>query len=257
MRYTAFKLVQVTDCHVSADANAGYRGLNADRALASLLPAIRHWQPDLVLLTGDVAEDASLAAYGRVSAALGSLGAPVVALPGNHDDPAVMSRYFPMGPWNGPLFRSARGWQLVLLDSTTPGQVHGSVSPQQLDALRRNLARSRAEHLLLALHHQPVPVNSPWIDRYALRQPEGLLELLDNEPRLRCVTWGHIHHAWESARNGVPYLGSPSSVANSLPGREKFTPDVSGPACRRFTLYPNGHFETGLISLREAGPARG
>jgi Icc protein len=252
MRYTAFKLVQVSDCHVAADSAASYRGLNADRALASLLPAIRHWQPDLVMLTGDVAEDASMAAYGRVSAALGSLGAPVIALPGNHDDPAVMSRYFPMGPWSGPLFRSARGWQLVLLDSTARGQIHGSIDPSQLDALRRNLARSQAEHILLALHHQPVPVNSPWIDRYALQQPDALLELLDGEPRVRCVTWGHIHHEFEANRNGVRYLGSPSSVANSLPGREKFTPDVGGPACRWFILHPDGHFETGTMHSRDS-----
>ena len=84
---------------------------------------MRHWQPDLILLTGDVSEDGSPASYGRVSARLNTVGAPVLALPGNHDNPEVMQRFFPVGPWNGPHQQKERNWQLVLLDSTVTGEV--------------------------------------------------------------------------------------------------------------------------------------
>ena len=163
---TRTKIIQVSDCHVAADRNASYRGLNADRALTSLLPAIRRWQPDLILLTGDVSEDGSLPSYGRVSAALDSLGAPVLALPGNHDEVGLMQRYFRNGPWNGPLFHAARNWQIILLDSTRPGEVPGYLSESDLHSLRQRLERSEAQHVLLAMHHQPVEVGSPWIDKY-------------------------------------------------------------------------------------------
>ena len=114
---SVLRVLQLSDCHVSAGADADYRGQSADRNLASLLPEIRRWQPDFILLTGDVSEDGSAAAYGRVFAKLNSTGAPVLALPGNHDEPAVMRRYFPQGPWDAPLVRDAKGWKLVLLNS--------------------------------------------------------------------------------------------------------------------------------------------
>lgn len=244
---TKLKLVQVSDCHVSADPGADYRGLNASRSLERLLPAIREFQPDLILLTGDVSEDASPAAYGRVSAMLCTLGAPVLALPGNHDDPGVMARFFPDGPWDAPLFRVARGWQLVLLDSTRRDVIGGIFPDGHLDGFQRGLERSRSDHVLVALHHQPIEVGSPWIDKYALHEPGPFLDVLRKEPRIRCVTWGHVHQDFSSEWCGMKMLGSPSSVANGLPGREKFTLDVAGPACRWMVLDRDGGIETGLL----------
>jgi hypothetical protein len=45
----------------------------------------------------------------------------------------------------------------------------------------------------------------------------------------------------------VTVLGSPSSVANSLPVRETFTLDLGGPACRWLELSSKGTIETGLL----------
>jgi len=241
------RIVQVSDCHVPRDPRTVYRGLNADRNLSSLLPAIRRWQPDLLLLTGDVSEDASAAAYGRVAALLSTAGAPVLALPGNHDDAALMRRYFPLGPWAGPHVHSGRNWQLILLDSTEPGRVSGLFSPTNLEGLERSLAQSRDRNTLLALHHQPVAVDSLWIDRYALEQSDDFWAVVDRHPQVRCVTWGHVHQDFSARRGQVTLLGSPSSVANSLPGREAFTLDLGGPACRWLELGASGELATGLL----------
>jgi Icc protein len=249
------RIIQVSDCHVARDPRATYRGLSADRNLVSLLPAMRHWQPDLVLLTGDVSEDGSAAAYGRVSAHLSTVGAPVLALPGNHDDPAVMRRYFPRGPWDGPYLEEARNWQLLLLDSTVSGQVSGHLSGETLQRLDGLLARSPKAHALIALHHQPVPMNAEWIDRYALEQPGELLDLLDRHGRVRCLTWGHVHQDFEARRNGALLLGSPSTVANSLPGAETFTLDLAGPACRWLELGLDGEVATGMMRAGPGGQA--
>lgn len=241
------RVVQVSDCHLPADPATLYRGLNADRTLASLLPAIRRWQPDLLLLTGDVSEDGSAAAYGRASAALSTVGAPVLALPGNHDAPEVMARFFPMGPWAGPLCHRARGWQLLLLDSTEAGRVGGILPPETLHSAQAELSRAHATHVLVALHHQPVPMGAEWIDRYALEEPAAFRGWVESQPRVRCVTWGHVHQDFESMESGVLWLGSPSTVANSLPRSERFTLDLSGPACRWLELDGNGGVRTGLL----------
>ena len=241
------RIVQVSDSHLPFDPRTPYRGQSADRNFASLLPAIRRWQPDLVLVTGDVSEDGSAAAYGRVSAHLSTAGAPVLALPGNHDDPAAMRPYFPAGAWDGVYAHRARNWQLLLLDSTLPGDVPGRLSESTLEQLDRRLREGADAHALLALHHQPMPVGSPWIDRYPLLEPEAFFDVVDRHACVRGVVWGHVHQEFERLRNEVLLLGSPSTVANSLPGKSEFTLDLTGPACRWLVLSPDGAIETGLL----------
>ena len=245
----SLRIVQLSDCHVSADPEAAYRGQSADGNLAALLPVIRAWQPEFVLLTGDVSEDASAASYERVAAMLSTAGAPVLALPGNHDKPAVMSRFFPSGPWDGLLELQVKRWQLLLLDSTATDRVSGELAALKLNELKNCLEGSDAEHILVALHHQPVPVNAAWIDRYALESPESLFDALDRDPRIRCICWGHVHQDFRAQRNGVALLGAPSSAANSLPHTNRFTPDPAGPCCRWLELNSNGDVETGILGL--------
>jgi len=241
------RIIQVSDCHVAQNPATPYRGQNADRNLSSLLPVIRRWQPDLLLLTGDVSEDASAAAYGRVAAQLSTAGAPVLALPGNHDDPALMRRYFPQGPWKGPHVFAARNWRVVLLDSTEPGEVSGRFSAACLERLERDLRANATRFVLLALHHQPVPVGSSWIDCYALEHAGAFWNLVDRHPQIRGIVWGHVHQDFDARRGELRLLGSPSSVANSLPDRDEFTLDLGGPASRWLELGAEGEIETGLL----------
>ena len=243
----SLKILQVSDCHVSADSNARYRGQSADRNLRKLLPAMRAFNPDLVLLTGDVSEDASVASYARVAVMLGTVGAPLLALPGNHDDPGVMQKHFPQGPWHGPFASDMDRWLVVLMDSTEKGKISGSFSQQALEQLDEQLRSSNAEYILVALHHQPVPVNAPWIDRYALENPELFFDFIDGDARVRCITWGHVHHDFQALRKGVSLLGAPSAVANSLPRTGRFTLDLDGPACRWLELGPDGAVDTGIL----------
>lgn len=250
------KIIQISDSHVSAKRGADYRGQNADRTLDSVVRSARAWDPDLVLVTGDVSEDASPASYARVAVMLGTVGAPLLVLPGNHDDPGEMSRHFGNGPWGGPFVKEVGDWLLVLLDSTAPGKISGVLSQQRLEQLDRQLRSSDARFILIALHHQPVPVGAPWIDKYALEEPRRLFHHIDRDRRVRCITWGHVHHDFRAVRNGATLLGAPSAVANSLPGTEKFTLDLAGPSCRWLKLGADGKVETGLLQPSQSSAGK-
>lgn len=250
------KIIQISDCHVSVDCRADYRGQNPDRNLQSLLPVMRAWDPDLLLLTGDVSEDASPASYARVAAMTGTVGAPLLALPGNHDLPTVMKKHFPLGPWDGPFACEAGPWLLVLMDSTARGSIAGTFSQQDMERFDRLLRGSSAEFVLVALHHQPVPVNSPWIDRYALENPDLFFQFIDRDSRVRCITWGHIHQDFCSRRHGVRLFGAPSTAANSLPQTRRFTLDLAGPACRWFELGVDGGLETGILQPAQSSTGK-
>ncbi len=244
---TTVRIIQISDCHVSADPDALYRGQSSDANFQKILHLARRWNPALVLLTGDVSEDGSEESYERTSGLLAQTGLPVLALPGNHDDVEVMSRHFRLGPWLGPHVTEVENWRLVLLDSTEPDRVSGCFSASYLEQIHASLHDQGRGHTLVALHHQPVPVGAPWIDRYMLESPARFFEIIDRSPQVRCICWGHVHHGFQVQRKGVTLLGAPSSVANSVPGAQRFTLDPTGPACRWLELSARGEVNTGLL----------
>src|SRR5690606_28501224 len=88
------RLVQISDAHLFASPDGRLSGMNSQQSLDAVLALIRAQQTriDLVLCTGDLAQDASEAAYRRLHAAVGELGAAQRSLAGNHDDPAAFAR---------------------------------------------------------------------------------------------------------------------------------------------------------------------
>lgn len=239
------RVVQVSDCHVSAPAGSTYRGSDPRATLAALVDRIIDWSPDVVLATGDLSEDGSAASYAWLAAELGRIPAPLLATPGNHDDAERMRAHFPACAVDAPL--SLEGdWQLVLAGSAKPGEIGGRFDQTQLAALDATLT-GLDRPALVALHHQPWPVGSPWIDRYALASPEDFLDVLNRHPRVRLVVWGHVHQDVHIEAPGLTGLGAPSTVSNSLPRRARFTVDPAGPACRWLELERDGQFRTGLL----------
>jgi len=240
------KIAQLSDCHLPEDPATPYRQQNADANLDKVWQKALAWGPDIVLLTGDLSEDASKASYERLGKRFRTK-VPILTLPGNHDDPELMRAQFPNGPWEGPLVWEQEDWGLVLTDSTRPRAVEGHFSDEALERLREVLSSCSKEHLLVALHHQPVPVDAPWIDKYRLVEPGAFLQVIDSEPRVRCVVWGHIHHHFAADRNGVLMLGAPSTAANSVPRGDRFKLDPAGPACRRMELCDDGSVAYGQL----------
>lgn len=240
------RIVQLSDCHISAGADDLYRGCDARVNLQRLLPGIRKWSPDLVLATGDLSEDASVAAYAWLREQLDRLAFPVLALPGNHDDASRMREFFPACAKVTPLVQVQAGWRLLMLDSTVPGEVAGRFDARALERLHEALTDG-SEPTLVALHHQPVPVGSPWIDCYPLLEPDAFWAVLQDHPWVRVVVWGHVHQEVDLPVGDIRALGAPSTASNSLPGSESFTHDPAGPACRWLELWPDGNVDTGLM----------
>ena len=71
--------------------------------------------------------------------------------------------------------------------------------------------------------------------------------MLDRFPAVRCVAWGHVHQDFHERRDDMHLLGSPSTVANSLPEKDTFTLDLGGPAARWLELHADGTLETGCL----------
>jgi len=243
-------IAQVTDCHLPADPEGSYRGINPRLNLEALLETVRARRPDLLLLTGDLSEDGSRASYRALRSIFQSFEAPVLALPGNHDDAALLEETFPGSPVDAIRVSEHGAWQIVRLNSCLPGAPEGQVSDRAIAELEQHLAGNAGRAQLIALHHQPVAVGNPWIDRYPLMNPQPLLQLIDGYSNVKAVVWGHIHQEFSTERNGTVMLGGPSSAINTLPGMQKFTPDRMGPACRWLKLNADHTLSTAIVSSR-------
>ncbi len=242
-------LLQLSDCHLFADAAGRVHDVDTDRSLAMLVERIRqrHPAPAAVLATGDLSHDGTAASYRRLAQRLAPLACPVLALPGNHDRPALLRETL-AGPAfrTGPVQRLAR-WRILLLDSTVPGCEQGRLAPATLTAVAAELDRDPAPPTLLCLHHQPVPVGSPWIDAIGLENGHALLALVARHPCIRALLFGHVHQPFDRPHGGCRLLGSPATCVQFQPRSPRPAIDPERPAGYRWLhLAPDGRLETGI-----------
>ena len=243
-------IAQITDCHLPADPQQKYRGIKPHKNLKKLLKKVRAMKPDLLLASGDLSEDGSRSSYQALKAYFRPLNIPVLALPGNHDNAQMLAELFPGSPVDTISASEHGPWQIVRLNSCLPGKPEGLLSKKTLLDLEEFLTLHDCDPIVIVLHHQPVAINSPWIDKYRLLEPEAFLLVIDQHPNVKAVVWGHVHQEYEADRNGTAMLGSPSSAVNGLKSAQKFTPAPTGPACRWLELKSDGSKATGIVGVR-------
>jgi 3',5'-cyclic-AMP phosphodiesterase len=172
--------------------------------------------PDVVLVTGDLAENAADAEYEQVLELLAPLDAPIFVLPGNHDDRAALRRHFAVpGADDEPIQYSAElgPLRLVAIDTTRPGENPGALDEQRLGWLDEELAAAPGTPTLLAMHHPPLVTGIPPLDDIGLPAEDrrALGEVLARHPQVRRVVAGHMHRPITAELAGRIVLAVPST----------------------------------------------
>jgi Icc protein len=244
-------LLQVTDTHFASDPNAELDGVNPRASLATVLAHIRVHEHgvDAILATGDLAHDASPQAYVALRDALQRLETPVLCLAGNHDDAQVMQDYLTGGWVTRAPTATFGNWQIICMDTEVPGREGGELGPARRARLAEMLDGGTAEHILLALHHPPVAIGSPWMDAMGLSDARAVLGLLDRCSRLRGIVWGHVHQQFERRRGGVSLMASPSTCIQFAPGATRYTKHDAPPGYRRLRLQADGAIHSEVVRV--------
>jgi Icc protein len=240
-------ILQISDTHLHAAADSRMRGVTTYATLLAVLEHARRdprWPVDAILATGDIVQDESRAGYERFRAALEPLDVPVYSIPGNHDDPKLMGEILTSGAFHlgGELRRGP--WSIVLLSTFLAGEDAGGLGPARLQGLRQALAAHAGQHVLVAMHHHPLPMGSTWLDGVALRDAAAFWSVIDAHPNVRAVVCGHVHQAGDRMRNDVRFLSTPSTCAQLLPSSEFFALDDRPPGMRWLELYDDGRVQT-------------
>jgi len=239
------RVLQLTDPHLMADAGGDLLGVQTRESLQAVIAEVlkAHGQPDLILATGDLAQDGSVEAYRVFGESLKAFSCPSVWIAGNHDHVDNLVRVA------GEYDASARhvihgGWQFVMLDSSVPGKVYGALADSELDFLAETLGQYPDLPAVVALHHHPVDIGSDWMEKIGLTNRDAFWQVVDRFPQVRIVLWGHIHQEHQRERNGVQLMATPSTCIQFTSGSSSFSVENLPPGYRWFELHDTGDFTT-------------
>lgn len=232
-----------------ADADGELRGTVTQDSLQQVLDhySACDWRADRALITGDLIQDDSAEAYERFRELLLPLNMRMHCVPGNHDIRDLMRPVCSRPPFSYCAKEEVGNWLLIGLDSCVRGEAGGEVSADELERFESIVSDSRAEHVLVALHHPPVLMGSTWLDTVKLKNAEELLDRLQRPDRVRLVVFGHVHQAYDGEHDGIRILGTPSTCRQFKPRSDEFAVDERPPAYRRIELSPDGDIEEELI----------
>lgn len=218
---SSYLVAQLTDVHLTESGSLPNGARTGDN-LADGLALIdqRHLRPDVILLTGDLADAGAGACYEEladaVAASAAARDATVVYLPGNHDQRGPFRRHL-LGeegrPGEGPINQThwRGGLRILAVDSTVPGEDHGWLDDETLAYIDAELATPAPDGTVLALHHPPIPSPIQLMTQMALRAPERLREVIDGTD-VRIVLAGHNHHVGLGMLGTVPVWVSPATA---------------------------------------------
>lgn len=201
-------LAQLSDTHF----NMGARNYERTERVMAFLAELPQ-RPDIILVTGDIADEGEIQEYQQARAALVA-DVPVLILPGNHDDRGNMRTVlFDESSSYAPINQaySGDGITLALLDSSIPGKPEGLLEDETYTWLTELLAITPADDVvLIAMHHPPVPVQSTVVDPIRLTNPERLAEIVAADDRILAVLTGHVHSGLMTSFAGKPLIVAPS-----------------------------------------------
>jgi 3',5'-cyclic-AMP phosphodiesterase len=261
-----FKLIiaQMTDLHVAPTAAPLFGRVDTRAHFRRAIEHVRAISPspDLLVLTGDLADTGSIEEYRFVREALDELAIPSFIIPGNHDKREPLRevfhhhQYLPRSGYvqyvvpNLPV-------QLIGLDTLVEGHGHGELCAERLNWLDARLAQAD-KPVILFMHHPPAPTGLHVIDEMGLRVgAERLAEIVRHHGNVERVLCGHIHRPISFGWAGTTVYVAPS-VAHQA------TLDLTPDATLTFTMDPPAlglHFwlpTTGLVShLSFIGPFSG
>jgi 3',5'-cyclic AMP phosphodiesterase CpdA len=253
------RVLHLSDTHVSR-TGPDEDGVDGVAALHQLLHDLRHVSSlDLVVVSGDIADDGSREGCLTVRSAVGAFaaerGIPHIYCTGNHDRRDGFTAalgWGHLGPDGSPIGRQAEldsvvagvsevnGLRVITLDSLVPGETHGLLGRDHLDWLARELATPAQAGSIVVLHHPPISVDAiPYMRSVVLQEPAGLGDALAGSD-VQAVLCGHLHHQLSGLLGEKPVwvtpgvitridLTAPAALVRGVLGAGATIVDLGGP----------------------------
>ena len=246
------RLLQFTDTHLLADPQGRIRGATTLPRLQACLSHARrrHLPADVIAVTGDLVQDDPVG-YGTLELTLEGLHAPILLIPGNHDVPDELRRRLAHPPFQvGGTFTRGR-WGIVLLETWFEGSAdgEGQLGPDTIEALDRRLTEFADRHVLVCLHHPPVPMESAGMDALGLLDGPEFMAVIARHDNVRGVAWGHAHQSLDRYHGAVRLMCTPATCMQFKPRVDGFVVDDRPPGYRVIDLPAAGGLASEVVWL--------
>lgn len=238
------RILHLSDTHVFGDDSLHYGVVDTRAALNRVLEHAGSLEKvDVVVASGDLSEDGSVASYQHLRRTLetwaGERGARVVYAMGNHDNPDAFEEI--LGGREGAI--DVNGFHVVYIDSSVPGAAFGQLSAPQLTWLRNTLREPARFGSIVVVHHPPIPASTSLLGKLELQHPRELLSECGSAD-VRLILSGHYHHNIVTGAGGISVVVAPG-IAN--------TSDALAPNGTERATVGSGY---ALIELPESGAPR-
>lgn len=260
-------IAQISDFHLRSDGVLLQQAIDSAVALRNCVAHLNRLdpRPDVVLATGDLADEGREEDYRVLRRALDGLAMPYYVIPGNHDDRGLLRAAFAdQGylPAEGMFLHYVIEWyalRLIALDTVIAGEVGGGLCQTRLDWLAARLVERPAQPTLIFMHHPPFPTGIRFMDAPPFEGAAALEALIRRHSQVRQIVCGHMHRAIHLNWAGTCAATAPSIVFQMNLGfkaEDRFQPVFDPPALALY-LWQGGVGPTGFISLIAAPAAAG
>ncbi len=213
-------LVQISDTHIDEPGTLVYGHFDTSLALTKAVATINAMDPgpDLVLHTGDIASHGSVARYEAFKDIAGELKAPLVVIPGNHDDRDALREVLGGTSWlptTGDFLHFVvedYAVRLICCDSVIAGDTPGEFCPDRLRWLDEQLSEAPDRPTIVALHHPPFYSGMTGSSAKGLVRGGGEFDaLLRQHSQVVRVLAGHVHRPITTTFGGTIAIAGPTT----------------------------------------------
>jgi len=196
-------VAHVSDTHFGNDVQDP-----ADRAAAVMDHLVdMNPRPDVLVVTGDVADHGLAGEYAAARAWLARWPGPVAVCPGNHD---VRDTFVAGLGVEARSVVDVLGHRFVMLDSLIDAVAgervdEGRLGQHQLTWLDARLAESD-EPAFVCLHHPPTTIGLELMDPIRLMDGDDLAAVIERHPHVVATLVGHAHTMSTTTYAGRPLL---------------------------------------------------
>lgn len=251
------KILQISDLHILAEEFATLKGIDTAYYFAKVLNEAHteHGQFDLILVSGDLAQQPCEKSYAKILTILDYYQTKTVCLPGNHDDYRLMLSVLNSKWVSCAKQLNLKDWHLICLNSQKLDSAIGTLSTEELLFLEQSLISQPNLATLVAVHHHCFPSGSAWLDTMQITNSAEFLNLIKQYDQVKAVTFGHVHQEMQTEINGIPCFSTPATCFQFQPNNEEFIIEDKHAGYRIIELHPQGHFNTRCYRINE--PLRG
>lgn len=211
MSKNIIKIAQISDSHLLDHKAKTIHEINPYTRLSNVIRYINKKKYDLILFTGDIANDGSKKSYIQFQKLIKKLDDQIIIVPGNHDD---IDNLIKIIPQSKKLIIAPRkeikikNWYFLYIDTVVKNKNHGFFSKKCINNLKINLMKKCGAPICVIMHHHPFDIGLPMIDQYKIQNTENFSRQLTRDVKL--VIHGHIHSDYTIVKNRI-YTSCPAT----------------------------------------------